>query len=65
MCDGVGKIKQAKKALHRVGKKQVLGALGKNHWSVGERWVGWDANNSAKRSYFFIVEAEDNSCVYR
>jgi hypothetical protein len=27
----VGKIKQAKKALQRVGKKQVLGALGKNH----------------------------------
>ena len=29
-------------------------ALGKNHWSVGERWTGWDANNSAKRSYFFF-----------
>jgi hypothetical protein len=49
---GVGKIKQAKKALHRVGKKQVLGGVGKKPL---ERWGaldGWDAKNSAKRSYF-------------
>jgi len=54
MSDGLGKIKKAKKALYSVGKKQVLGGVGKKPL---ERWGaldGWDANTSAKRSYFFF-----------
>ena len=42
MSDGLGKIKKAKKVLHSVGKKQVLGGVGKKpleRWGALD-WVG-------------------------
>lgn len=49
-----------KKRCTALGKTSAW-SVGKNHWSVGERWAGWDENNSAKRSNF----KKDNKKAFR
>jgi len=41
MCDGVGKIKQAKNALHSLGKNKCLLRWEKTTRALAERWAGW------------------------
>ena len=41
MCDGVGKIKQAKNALHSWGKNKCLERWEKTTRALAERWLGW------------------------